>query len=646
VLPTFAAQVRLDASLSSDTIGEEDVVTLTLMVSSDSTAINDEDPKLPELKGFEVMNAVSSSSTSSVFDNGKFMLVRKNTYRYTLAPKKPGVYALGSAEVTVNGETIKSKPITIKVVAGSGGGLPSKNSNKAQNKPQRGAPPPQEEDDMGAFGSLDEDANDLFTQLLRRRGLTLDNRGGVRSAPQADTKDAFFIAVEANKKRVYVGEQIVASWYLYTRGGIQAYDALKYPELKGFWKEDLEIATRLSFQSEIVNGVPYNKALLVSYALFPISAGKKTIDQYKAKATVVDLSSGMSVFGIGQAFSYVKASKEIPIDVIPLPAEGRPASFSGAVGTFNITGSVSTTQAKVNQPFSLKIRFQGEGNVKAIELPPLDLPQNLEVYETKKEAQFQKSGEGFKEFEVLLIPRSQGTITVPPVSVSYFDPKTAKYVTRQTPEFQIKVAAGDGSLAGGNVPMAQNDAPIADSKDIKYLKTDASMRLKPSVQLSIWALLFLTVFGWFGRQFYLVFRGESQDQMALARKKAKLKLKTARLKLKKGDFRGVGVETSNAVLSALGEIAGVGGASLTLDALLTRLPTSSEKVQGDVKKFLNQCELLSFAPDELIKNQKSDQELKKILSEAERLISELFAVEKNSASFSQGASHEAGQRTS
>jgi hypothetical protein len=653
-LPAWASQVKLDATVNATTITDEDVLNLTLTVTSDSSTINDEDPQLPDLKGFEIMNAVNSSSTSSIFDNGKFLLVRKNIYRYTLAPQKTGTYTIGSAEVKVNGEVIKSKPITIKVMAGGGGGIPNKNSNVAKNnRGRRGAPPsrqsqqPQGTDDEALGPFDDEEANDIFNQLLRRRGLTTNPRGGIRSAPQADTKDAFFIAVETNKKRVYVGEQIIASWYLYTRGGIQSYDALKYPELKGFWKEDLEIATRLSFQSEVVGGVPYNKALLVSYALFPIAPGKKNIDQYKAKATVIDLNSGMSVFGMGQAFTYVKASKEIPIDVIPLPAEGRPASFSGAVGTFNITGSVSTTQAKVNQPFSLKIRFSGEGNVKAIDLPPLTLPQNLEVYDTKKESQFQKTGEGFKEFEVLIIPRAQGNVTIPPIEVSYFDPKIAKYVTRKTPEFQVKVLAGDASQTGGNVPMAQGETPqTTASKDIKYLKTDANFRVPPKTQFIIWSVLFLTVWGWFAWQFWRLFVGGSYDQGAMARKKAKLKLKIARQKLKKGDFRGVGVETSNAVLSALGEVTGVGGASITLDELFMRLPPDTEKTQEGVRKFLNHCELVSFAPDELGSALRSESELKKVLHDAERLISELFAVEKKQGSFAPGASASADQKTS
>ena len=354
--------------------------------------------------------------------------------------------------------------------------------------------------------------------MLRRRGLLPNGHGGIKTAPQADAKDAFFVTVEANKKKVYVGEEIVASWYIYTRGAIQSFDALKYPDLKGFWKEDLEQATRLNFSQEIVNGIPYQRRFLLSYALFPISAGPKTIDSYKAKAFGCDSRlTALSLFGIGHPYTYVKVSKELPIEVVPLPTEGRPASFSGAVGHYSITGSLSAASVKVNQPVSLKIRFTGEGNVKAIDLPPLDLPKNLELYDTKKDSQFNKDGQGYKEFEVLLIPRSVGDVTIPPIAVSYFDPKTAKYVSQSTPAFNLKVLPGDGQNNFSS-PMAQRDSSGTSGKDIRYLKTSASFQPSPVALKITWTALFLLVYGWFGFQMWKLYSGRTLDSKSCHQK--------------------------------------------------------------------------------------------------------------------------------
>src|SRR6185437_3001905 len=99
---------------------------------------------------------------------------------------------------------------------------------------------------MNPFG--DDEDSQFFNQLLKNRGITIDPRGGIKAAPQQPDRNAFFVTVEANKRKVYVGEQIVATWYFYTRGNVQSFDPLKYPDLKGFRKEDLEVAQRLNFQ--------------------------------------------------------------------------------------------------------------------------------------------------------------------------------------------------------------------------------------------------------------------------------------------------------------------------------------------------------------------------------------------------------------
>ncbi len=610
-----AQQVQFDATVNQNTVAKDDNFTLTLTVSSDGN-VNLEEPRLPDLNGFELLNKWSQSQSSSMYENGKFQFIRKQIFKYTLAPQKVGALTIGSAQVNVNGKTLTSKPIVIKVLAPG-------------NRPQGGSGQPQvrEDDDdiLNPPGGMFGDEDDLFSQLLKRRGLTPDRRGGIKSAPQGN-RDAFFISVETDKRKVYVGEEVIASWYIYTRGSIQAFDALKYPELKGFWKEDLELAQRLNFQSEVVNGIPYNKALLVSYALFPISPGKKTVDAYKAKATVISMDSSMSMFGLGHPYTYVKVSKELPLEVIPLPVEGRPASFSGAVGRFNISGSLSATQVKVNQPLSLKIRFSGVGNVKAIELPPVDLPKNLEIYDTKKDSQFSKNGDGFKEFELIIIPRSQGQAKVQPIAVSYFDPKTAKYVVNMTPEFNINVLPGDGSSQSNlNSPMAQSGQSNEGSgKEVNYLKTTSTIGFPAPVHFMLWLLLFGGTWGWFIRKFLRINTSDKYDQAILVKKRAQYKLRMARAKLKKGDWRGVGVECSNAILSSLGEISGFGGASRSAEQMIKNLKSGDPNLGDEILKILNRCEVISFAPDALIQSQKSDGELQKVIEESDKVIAQIF----------------------
>lgn len=608
------AQIKFEATVDQNQVTTEDIITLSLTISSEGD-VSDSSPELPDLKGFEIMGSFNQQQMSSVYQNGKFQTLRKIIYKYKLSPQQPGDLEIGKAKFEFNGQVVETKPIKIKVLNAG-----AKTPQKARPGQRQQAQPDDESFPPGMPGFDDED--DIFSQLLKRRGFVLDNRGGVKSAPQPD-RNAFFITVEANKKRAYVGEQIVATWSLYTKGAIQSFDALKYPELKGFWKEDLEVAQKLNFEQEIINGVAYNKATLVSYALFPISAGKKTIDQFRAKATVIDTgASGLGVFGIGRPMSFVKSSEELPIDVLPLPTQGRPSSFSGAVGKFSVTGSLSSATAKVNQPVSYKIKFQGRGNVKAIELPALDLPSSLEVYDTKKEALFNKTGEGSMEFEVLIIPRNTGDVVIPSIALSYFDPQTAKYVTQSTPEFKLKVLPGDGSTGGASSPLQiDTQQQVATAKDVKPLKTTPDFIIPPLVGKIIWFLGLLLPLLWLAFEVRRIKNKNTLNIKDLVRKKVKVKLKEAKKKLQQNDWKAVGVELNNAILLVLGEIAKTGAGAKTAEEILAYTPQIEETKRQQVLEFIQKCQTISFAPEELVKELKKDQ---KIIVEAEKLVEELL----------------------
>src|SRR5690606_33644425 len=134
------------------------------------------------------------------------------------------------------------------------------------------------------------------------------------------------------------------------------FEPIQYPALRGFWKEDIEIATRLNFTNVVINGMPYRKALLVSYALFPIKPGTATIDSYKMRATAI-MSSAFGVFG--KPYTFTKVNPPVKVQVLPVPTQNQPSDYSGAVGSFDIKASVDRTTVAANEPFSLKIRFQG-----------------------------------------------------------------------------------------------------------------------------------------------------------------------------------------------------------------------------------------------------------------------------------------------
>ena len=67
-------------------------------------------------------------------------------------------------------------------------------------------------------------------------------------------------------------------------------------------------------------------------------------------------------------------TKPISVDVRPLP-EDAPVDFSGAVGQFELTASLSEVEGKVNEPVTLIVDITGTGNIETLAEPALpELP--------------------------------------------------------------------------------------------------------------------------------------------------------------------------------------------------------------------------------------------------------------------------------
>ncbi|HWU45055.1 MAG TPA: BatD family protein, partial [Bdellovibrio sp.] len=453
------AAISVQSSVDRNEMSMNDTFTVNVSVVT-SEDVDVQEPRVPTLTDFDLLKNWTQTAVAQKLIQGargmEFETQRRKEFLYMLAPKQAGTLSVPSFEVVVGGKVYRTQPIVIKISQGGGGQAqqqqrPSKKSGPGLPRMPHGFEDP--------FEDMDRAEEEIFNQLLQQRqrlmqqmqqqepgNLPPDNfygalNGGMknpayRSLP-TNPNEAFFISVELDKTEAYEGEQITANWYVYTRGQMETLDRLKFPDLRGFWKEIIEEVPAIQFTEELVNGVPWKKALLASHALFPIKAGTAVVDEYKIKSRVRLPAQGYGF--LGKPYEYTKSSARIPIKVKPLPTEGRPSDFSGAVGQFELHATVENPTVPVNQPFSLKVRFEGAGNAKLIDLPPLNLPGILEQYDTKSDAKFFKNGRSFKEFEVLVIPRQEGDITLPALSVSMFDPSTSKYYTRKTQPIVLKV---------------------------------------------------------------------------------------------------------------------------------------------------------------------------------------------------------------
>lgn len=643
---TFSAQaaVTVQATVDRNEMALGDTFTLAVTVLS-TESVDIQEPRIPDVDGFELLNNWQSTAVAQklVPSSGgmKFETQRRKEFNYMLSPQRQGQLSVSSFEVVVDGKVYRTQPILIKVVAP--GSAQAQQQPRQRQRPQPGLP--QMPGGFGSFDDMDKAEEEIFNQLLQQRQRMLGQMPGLpdqdgagsgsemanpayRTLP-TNPNEAFFIQVEVDKTEVFEGEQVTVNWYIYTRGQMETLDRLKFPSLKGFWKEIIEEVPSIQFTEEIVNGVPYKKALLASHALFPIKAGTAVIDEYKIKSRVRVPTNGYGGY-FGKAYEFTKSSRPVDIKVKPLPVEGRPSDFTGAVGQFEVNASVEQQQVPVNQPISMKVRFEGSGNAKLIDLPAINWPPGLEVYDTKSDSKFFKNGRSYKEFEVLVIPRQEGPLTIPALSFSGFDPQSQKYYTRHTQPINLQVVANPNApvgssqrIEGGKTPapakVVREDV-LPDVIQAWEPSTRASYATNPAVWVGVYGGIVIALILKMQREFGWGRRRRTLKEVVNKRYK---KVDEA---LAAGKYREVGVEMTNIFYVVLGEISESGGAAQEIDRLLEIIPPSLRREYGEgIKKSFDVFQTLSFAPEEMLGKLKDPAVMKENYAQAKKVLSSVIS---------------------
>lgn len=158
-----------------------------------------------------------------------------------------------------------------------------------------------------------------------------------------------------------------------------------------------------------------------------------------------------------------------PLRILPVPSQGRPADWSGAVGKFRAgPATVSKPKPEIGEPFRLSVTLQGEGNLERIlppEVPHGDAWDVLPVREPGR-------GMGERTFTYQLTPRLPGKLATPTVRLSAFNPSTRTFdrivfppveveVTGQAPERVELVAADPGAATSAETPPAPPVSQLA-----------------------------------------------------------------------------------------------------------------------------------------------------------------------------------------
>ena len=392
--------------------------------------------KAPDFAGFRVLGEYPSQSTQIQMGSGTSYTRNVYSWRYELAPTQSGRLVIAPAKVRAGGRELKTTSIPVTVHSGAlspGGSSAAPPASPPARRRQRRMP------------GLGSPFDDLFG-----RG---DPDVGAAAEDPRDPGAKNSIKVAADKTQAYVGEQIVVEWTLFLAERQDKYQPITEARTDGFWAEELAGSGgqgTLSLAPQTHDGHTYLVAPLQKRALFPLQAGSLTITPLESEIAQVDL------FGRSARTQRLRA-EPLKIEVLPLPAAGRPANFDpAAVGKFNIDAKIDRSEVAVGEPVSLTVTITGQGNLRKLAPPRLPTMDGWKVYEPKTEVKIDNAGgiSGHKTIEYLMLSERPGTTMVPAFELTYFDPAARKYVTEKSAPLRL-VAKGEGQAASHAVNGAQ-----------------------------------------------------------------------------------------------------------------------------------------------------------------------------------------------
>lgn len=275
---------------------------------------------------------------------------------------------------------------------------------------------------------------------------------------EAEVLPEVFVMAEVSKRQLYVGEGVVARYYIYAKTNVNQLDVKKYPKLNNFLKRFLQEPERT--ERVAVNGEPYNRSQIYAAKLFPEKPGKLKVDPLTMSVVYTSYASNQYGFGYGPRDQKTKtiSSETIELDVIPLPEEGKPSDFTGLVGKHEFNLQVGNTKLIVNEPLELKLTVSGNGALENFEAPKLLSNVALEEFESNADLKLVDSDQGIKTFDYTYLAKTNLKLNETNLSFSYFDPDKRQYVKTglKIPELVI---------AGGKEGAINQDSPKPELKD-------------------------------------------------------------------------------------------------------------------------------------------------------------------------------------
>lgn len=415
-----AQDAELTATVSKNKLG----VNQRLRIEFSINKQGGDNFKAPNFTNFKIVGGPSQSVSQS-WINGKVTF--NQSYTYILQPLRKGEFNIPSASIELEGKTITSKPVKVIVL----------NAVEVPKNPN--------------------DPNYIAEQNIH-------------------------LVAEVSKSQPFVGEGIYVEYRLYFSNNVGIYDnaITEAPQYNGFWNQEIK-KNGIPVKTGEYNGERYRYAVLHKALLIPTTSGRLTIDPMKMDIIVAVPTGRADFFGnvIERKVRKEFSSAKKVINAKALPTLNKPDNFTGAVGDFSYDVSLSKNALKANESSEIKVTVKGKGNLKLFELPKIETPKELEVYQPERKENVRITGTGLTgsvSDNYTVVPEYKGKYRIPKTSFSYFNPKEQAYKTITTDDLYVDVLEGKEIPKTNNAnSVAQQDVKVT-GNNFRYIQTNTNFK--------------------------------------------------------------------------------------------------------------------------------------------------------------------------
>ncbi|HEU5123241.1 MAG TPA: BatD family protein [Verrucomicrobiae bacterium] len=570
---TVSAAVTFTASVNPQTITQGESATLSLAFEN---ATPSDVPELPNIPNLEI--AYVGPSTEMRYFNG--VSSSKTTYNYTIAARQPGDFTIPALSVVVDGKTLRSAPLHLKVVP-AGSSVSGGNSGDA----------------------------------LAQVKLVLP------------------------KKTAYVGEVLTAQLQLYLHSSIQNVVNFQITDSPA---EGMNIGKQVETQhSRAQIGNSIYTVVPLAFPITPVKSGLLTVGPINVQF-VAELPSPnrrrdpfdpFGMFNRNEQKQLTLATDAQSIQVSPLP-ENAPAGFAGAVGVYTMTMTAGPTNVAVGDPITIKVQIAGRGALDSVALPDQPSWKEFKIYPaTSKIDTTDPLGiQGTKSFEQVIVPQNDDIKALPPFAFSYFDPEQKSYRTLVQPAIPLTIRPSGSTpvpTVAANRPANDNTPPPA--QDIVSIKQRIGDLVPPAPALvrqswflalqSVPLLAFLGAVGFRKRQESLANNPRLRRQRQVTQW-IREGLNDLRKQADANNSDAFFATVFRLLQEQLGERLDVPASSITEAVIDERLRPKgiSEPLLNALHELFQSCNLARYAPI------KSSQELAAMIPKVESTLSQLREV--------------------